>query len=137
MLKKTITYTDYDGNERTEDYWFHLNKVDVMEMEASEDGGYSEMLKKMVEEKNVPLMMKTFKTLILKSVGIKSEDGKHFRKPEGYAEDFASTEAYSVLFAELCTNAESAISFISGILPLDAQQRKELMSKVTELPAET
>lgn len=129
MLKKTITYTDYDGNERTEDYYFHLNQAEIIEMEASEDGGFGEMLKKIVEEKNVPLMMKTFKTLIVKSVGIKSEDGKHFRKPDGYGEDFVSSEAYSVLFSDLCTNAEEATAFISGILPLNDAQRKEMLEK--------
>ena len=137
MIKKTITYTDYDGNEVTEDYYFHLNKAEVIEMEASEDGAFSETLKRIAEEKNATLMMKTFKTLILKSVGIKSEDGKHFRKPEGFAEDFESSEAYSALFSELCTNVDEATRFISGILPLDAKQREEIMSKVSSLPAET
>lgn len=137
MLKKTLTYEDYNGNTVTEDYYFNLNKAEVIEMEASADGGYGEMLKKIVEEKNVSLMMTTFKTLILKSVGIKSEDGKHFRKSPEIAADFESSEAYSALFSELCTNAEAATAFIAGILPIDATQRKDLLEKAknTELPS--
>ncbi len=144
MIKKTITYTDYDGNEVTEDYYFNISKAELIEIEASEGDGYGEKFKKMVDEKDIPLMMKTFKSLILNSIGIKAEDGKHFRKPEGYAEDFACSEAYSVLFSELCTDATAATAFIAGILPLDAQQRKEFLeqakeaqSKVSELPENT
>ena len=137
MLKKTLTYEDYNGNAVTEDYYFNLNKAEVIEMEASAEGGYGEMLKKIVEEKNVSLMMTTFKTLILKSVGIKSEDGKHFRKSPEIAADFESSEAYSALFSELCTSAEAATAFIAGILPIDAAQRKDLLEKAknTELPS--
>lgn len=137
MLKKTLTYEDYNGNTVTEDYYFNLNKAEVIEMEASAEGGYGEMLKKIVEEKNVSLMMTTFKTLILKSVGIKSEDGKHFRKSPEIAADFESSEAYSALFSELCTSAEAATAFIAGILPIDATQRKDLLEKAknTELPS--
>lgn len=139
MLKKTITYTDYNGNECTEDFYFHLNKAELIEMEASENGGYGDMLKKMVEEQNIPLMMKIMKTLIIKSVGIKSEDGKHFKKPASYVEDFEYSEAYSVLFTELCTDAEAATAFISGILPLDDSQRNDLIekAKVASLPENT
>lgn len=137
MLKKTITYEDYNGNTITEDFYFNLSKAEVIEMEASTTGGYGEMLKKIVEEKNIPLMMTTFKTFILKSVGLKSEDGKHFRKNPEIVADFESSEAYSVLFSELCTSAEAATAFIAGILPMDATQRKDLLEKAknTELPA--
>lgn len=129
MLKKEITYTNYDGVEVTETFYFNLNKAELFEMEASEGGGYSDKLKRISENKDVPLMMQTFKSLILKSVGIKSEDGKFFRKPAGYAEDFESSEAYSVLFSELLTNAEAAAAFVSGILPLSNEQRNDLMNQ--------
>ena len=136
MLKKTITYTDFNGNEVTEDFYFNFTKAEVIEMEASAEGGYGEMIKKIAEEKNVSLMMKTFKEFILNSVGVKSEDGKRFRKSKEYTEEFASSEAYSVLFTELCTDADAATAFISGIFPLDADQRKQFLeqAKVTGLP---
>ena len=138
MLKKEITYTDYDGNEVTETFYFNINKAELIEMEMHDGGGYGDRLKKIAEEKNIPLMMETFKSLILKSVGIKSEDGKFFRKPAGYAEDFESSEAYSVLFSELLTNADAATAFISGILPLTDDQRKDLVNQAkASIPATT
>lgn len=139
MLKKTLTYEDYNGNQVTEDYYFNLSKAEVIEMEASAEGGFGEMLKKIAEEKNVPLMMSTFKMFILKSVGIKSEDGKHFRKSPEITADFESSEAYSTLFSELCTSAEAATAFIAGILPVDAAQRNDLIAKAKtmQIPSET
>jgi len=139
MLKKTLTYEDYNGNQVTEDYYFNLSKAEVIEMEASAEGGFGEMLKKIAEEKNVPLMMSTFKMFILKSVGIKSEDGKHFRKSPEITADFESSEAYSALFSELCTSAEAATAFIAGILPVDAAQRNDLIAKAKtmQIPSET
>ena len=138
MFKKTITYTDYNGTERTEDFYFHLNKAEIIEMEASTDGSYGEMLKRIVAAKDGPTIMKTFKEFILKSYGIKSEDGKHFRKSEEISKDFEQSEAYSELFMEICTNADAASAFITGILPLSDAERKEVMSKAqSQLPSNT
>lgn len=53
MLKKTIDYTDYDGNKRTEDFYFNLTKAEVAEMELSTEGGLVKMLEKIVKEQNV------------------------------------------------------------------------------------
>ena len=39
MLKKTITYTDYNDNERTEDFYFNFSKAELTEMELSTVGG--------------------------------------------------------------------------------------------------
>lgn len=124
MLKKTITYEDYDGNKATEDFYFHLNKVELIEMETTTKGGYSERLKKIAENKDPVEIMNVIKELIIKSYGIRSEDGKHFRKNAEITEDFACSEAFSELYMELCTNADSAAEFIKGIIP-----------KVDNLPA--
>lgn len=35
MLEKVITYTDYDGNERKEKFYFNLTKAELTEMELS------------------------------------------------------------------------------------------------------
>ena len=129
MLKKTITYEDYNGNTVTEDYYFNLSKSEAIAMEAKEGNGYGNMLKRIVEEKNIPMMLKIFRTFIVKSVGEKSEDGKHFRKSEQFAKDFEDSAAYDALFSELCMNANAASDFISGILPLNNEQRKEMLAQ--------
>ena len=142
MYKEKIKYTDYNGAEREEDFFFNLNKAEVIEMEVGEAGGYGEMLKRIVESQDGAAIMKTFKTLILKSYGIKSPDGKRFMKSEEISREFEQTEAYSTLFVSLCTSAEKATKFINGILPLSDDERKVLAkksaeTKISELPSET
>jgi hypothetical protein len=117
MLKKTITYVDYDGKERTEDFYFNLTKAEVTEMEMSTQGGMATTLKKIVEEQDPKRIIEIFKDLILKAYGEKSPDGKRFVKSQELRDAFSQTEAYSELFMELATNADSAAIFVNGIIP--------------------
>lgn len=117
MLKKTIKYTDYDGNEREEDFYFNLSKAEVTEMELSKEGGMSEYIKKISAAQNAPELIKLFKEIITKSYGEKSLDGKRFIKNQELTEAFIQTEAYSELFVELASNADEAVKFINGIMP--------------------
>lgn len=120
MLKKTITYNDYNGVERTEDFYFNLSKAELMEMEMSISGGLTEMIEKIVATKDAPAIIKIFKELVLKAYGEKSADGKRFEKKNGaLAEAFAETEAYSQIFMELATDADKAAEFVNGIMPVD------------------
>lgn len=117
MLKKSMKYTDYNGTERTEDFYFNLTKAEVAEMELSVDGGLVEKLQKIVAAQDGKEIIKTFKDLILRSYGIKSDDGKQFIKNQQVRDNFAQTEAFSDLFMELATNAEAATAFVNGIIP--------------------
>ena len=119
MIKKTITYNDYDGNERTEDFYFNLSKAECMEMELTTNGGMQQMIERIIAEKDTEKIVEIFKKIILKSYGIKSPDGKYFRKSAEISRDFESTEAYSSLFMELATNSDAAANFISLVLPND------------------
>ncbi len=117
MLKKTITYTDYNGSERTEDFYFNLTKAEIMEMEMSTSGGLTEMINRIVAAQDAPAIIDVFKKLILKAYGVKSPDGKRFVKSEELSTEFSQTEAYSELFMELATNADEASKFVNGIVP--------------------
>lgn len=117
MLKKTITYTDYNGTERTEDFYFNLSKAEVMEMEMGIEGGMTEMINKIVAAKDAPAIIGIFKKLILKAYGEKSADGKRFIKSDEISTAFSQTEAYSDLYMELATNADEAAKFVNGIVP--------------------
>ena len=119
MLKKTITYTDYNGLQRTEDYYFNLSMAEVAEMELSVNGGLSETLKRIIDAKEIPSLIKIFKDLILKAYGEKSADGKRFIKSPELSEEFSQTEAYSKLFMELALNDVKAADFVNGIVPSD------------------
>lgn len=134
MLKKTITYTDYNGTERTEDFYFNLSKAELAEMELEIPGGMTEMLKRITAAQDTPSLVKIFKDLILRSYGVKSDDGKRFIKSQQLRDEFSQTEAYSELFMALSTDANAASEFINGIVPADvakesAKKRKEIEAK--------
>lgn len=129
MLKKTMTYTDYNGVERTEDFYFNLSKAEVMEMQMSTTGGLAEMIQRIVAAQDAPAIIKVFKDLVLKAYGQKSADGKRFIKSDVLAEEFAQTEAYSQLFMELATDADAAAAFVNGIVPADVAKQAAIQAK--------
>lgn len=117
MLKKTITYTDYDGNERTEDFYFNLSKAETVELEAGTTGGLTKMLQKIVAEQDNKRIVEMFKDFVLKTYGEKSPDGKRFIKSKELSEAFSQTEAYSELYMELAFDDKAAANFINGVIP--------------------
>lgn len=121
MLKKIITYTDYNNVERTEPFYFNLSKAELMEMELGVTGGMTEMLDKIIAAKDAPSLMKTFKEMIMKAYGVKSDDGKRLIKSEELSIAFTQTDAYSVLFMELITDDKAAADFVNGIIPNEIQ----------------
>ena len=119
MLKKTMTYTDYNGVERTEDFYFNLSKAELMEMELTTDGGYSNMVERIVNSKDFKSVVEVFKELLLKSYGVKSDDGKRFVKSSELSAEFEQSPAYSDLFMQLSTDSDAAADFIKGLIPAD------------------
>lgn len=126
MLKKTIPFIDYNGVERTEDCYFNLTQAEVVEMEMGVEGGYSEMINRVIASKNAIEIMRIFKDFISKSYGIKSPDGIRFEKSAEISNAFMQTEAYSNLFMELCTDANSAAEFVKGILPKPVNKQADI-----------
>lgn len=137
MLHKTISYTDYNGINRTEDLYFNLNESEMVEMETMTPGGFAATLESAVKSNDAGNLMKIFKMLILKSYGVKSADGRRFIKSDEISEEFVQTEAYNKLFMELLTDADKASNFINKIFPADmvknAMNNKEIQAKVEEL----
>ena len=123
MLTETIKYTDYNGSERTEDFYFNLSKAEVMEMEMSVSGGLAAMVNRIIAAQDTPQLIKVFKDLVLKAYGEKSPDGKRFIKSEELSTAFSQTEAYSILFMELATDDKAAAAFVNGIVPADMSQK--------------
>ena len=117
MIKKTITYTDYNGVERSEDFYFNLSKAELMEMELGTTGGLAETIERITAAQDGPSIIKHFKNIILKAYGEKSDDGKRFIKSDEISKAFSETEAYSILFMELATNPDEAAKFINGVIP--------------------
>ena len=126
MIKKTVTYDDYNGFSRTEDFYFNLTKAEVMEMQLSTVGGLDTMLKKLVASNDMPSIIKVFKELVLKAYGEKSPDGRRFIKNDELRAEFEQTEAYSIIFMELATDDKAAAEFINGIVPKDLADQANL-----------
>lgn len=140
MYIKSITYTDYDGEERTENFYFNLNKAEIAEMQLSSTGGLDQMIKDIIAAKDNAKLVQLFKGLVLKAYGVKSLDGRRFIKSDELREEFSQTEAYSELFMELVSDAEAAADFINKITP-NIPGKEEAFQKEKEkllkgLPAE-
>ena len=117
MLKKTVTYVDYNGVERTEDFYFNLSKAEVTEMELSVEGGFSKMLEEIVKSNDNARILELFKEMVLKAYGEKSADGRRFVKSKELSEAFSQTEACSEIFMELAMDEKAAAAFVNGIMP--------------------
>ena len=127
MIKKTITYTDYDGNERTEDKYFHMSKRELIKWETeSGSGGMDKLIEKIIEEEDRKKIVEMFDDLILRSYGEKSMDGRSFTKSEELKNAFANSAAYDQLFYELLSDTDKATEFVNGLIPQDLNRQSNL-----------
>jgi len=133
MLKKKITYVDYDGNERIEDHYFNLNKAELTKMRLSYAGGLEKTLEKIAAEQDTKRMYEHFEDLILRSYGQKSLDGKQFIKSPELSLAFQQTEAYSELVIELLSDADAAAAFVNSITSINQQP----IPKIAAVPSST
>lgn len=123
MLKWTITYVDYDGDSHTEDFFFNLNKAEVIELNFSHQGGYKSYIDKVIAAKDTGEVIKAVKDIIKLAYGVKSPDGKRFIKSDAETEAFVQSEAYSELFMQLATDEQACIKFVTGILPKELREQ--------------
>lgn len=142
MFKVTEKYTDYNGIERTEDFYFNLTKAELTKMQLSEDGGMVNMLQTLINKKDIKQMIKVFDMIIDSSYGVKSPDGRKFIKNDEVLEDFKGTEAYSQIFTRFATDDKFAAEFVNNIIPKDiAEEAKKIaaendndINKIVALP---
>lgn len=136
MFKKTIKYTDFDGNERKEDFYFNLTKAELLEMQMSMDGGLKGYLERIIKTQSQPELIKMFKEIIMRAYGEKSADGRRFMKNDEIRQNFECSEAYSELFMELATDSDAAAEFVNALLPsgfqVDEKEQKKLIKELTE-----
>lgn len=134
MLKITKTYEDWNGMERTEDFYFNLSEAEITELQIGTVGGFAETIEKIINAKEQSELIKIFKDLVLMSYGEKTADGRHFRKNDEVKNGFVDNPAYSIIFMELVSDAEKAAEFINGIMPKSID-KAELQKKTNELMA--
>lgn len=139
MLVKSITFDDYKGNKITKEFYFNLNKAEIIKW-LTTDGDYTldKKLERLFQAGNGKQLMETFDELIRTSYGIVSLDGIRFEKSEEILNSFVQTDAYSVLFTELVTDAKKAADFVQAIIPKDmAEEIEKIMKENPEgIPAE-
>jgi len=140
MLKKTIKYEDFNGQMREETFYFNLSKAELMEMELSTQAGVEEMIKMLIATKDNAKIVQIFKDLILKSYGIKSEDGTRFIKSQELRDSFEQSNAYSELFMEILGNSDSQVNFINSVISgvnMPEMKEEEAIAKLKELGYDT
>lgn len=126
MIKKTLTWTNFNDKQVTEDFYFHLSKPEVLQLEVGVKGGLTELIKKVIATEDHNELVAWFQKIILASYGQKSEDGRRFIKSPQLSEEFAQTGAYETLFFELAGDDQAASQFIKGILPADVQDKPKI-----------
>ena len=132
MLKKTVTYKDLNGKERTETFYFHYFESEIMDMEMSEEGGLAERIQRIIDAKDQASLLKVIKKFVIDAYGVKSDDGRRFNKSQEVKDAFVECPAYSKIYMELLTNDELAAEFVNKVVPEDmAAQLAEIVAKKT------
>lgn len=130
MIKKTITYKDLNGKERTETFYFHYFESEIMDMEMSEEGGLAERIQRIIDAKDQASLLKVIKKFVIDAYGVKSDDGRRFNKSQEVKDAFVECPAYSKIYMELLTNDELAAEFVNKVVPEDmADQLAAIVAK--------
>lgn len=136
MYKKTISFVDYNGNERNEDFYFNLNEAEITKMEMRTPGGLTAMMERIVQKLDGQQIIDTFEDLIRQAYGEKSADGREFVKSPELTRKFMQTEAYNKLFMELCTDSNAASEFFNGIIPKKKENADQEVNTPTLVPVQ-
>ena len=128
MIKKTVTYTDYNGEKRTETFYFHYSEAEILDMEMSEEGSFAERIQRIIDAKDKTALMKLVKKFVIDAYGVKSEDGKRFMKNDDVKAAFLECPAYSDIFMDMVTDDELAAEFVNGVIPSSMEDRVAKLS---------
>ena len=131
MLKKTIKYTDFNGVDREEDFYFNLTEAELAEMNLMTKGGLKGYLEAIINTQDTPAIAELFKTIINKAYGVKSPDGRKFTKSPEILDDFIYTQAYSNLYMSLIADADAAANFVNGIIPKNISDQANAQKAIT------
>lgn len=123
MIKKTITFTDFNGEEVTEDLYFNLSTPEITKLSYKYGGDLKAYIEKVVATNDPMLMIEFMEDLMLSSYGIKSEDGRRFVKGRQVREDFEYSQAYAELFIILITKPSEAKLFGEGLVTTASEQK--------------
>ena len=122
MIKWPVTYTDYNGDVVNEDYYFNLNKAELIQMQFDANGTYAGFIQRIVDDRDYKSLGKEFRKIILDAYGKKSDDGRRFIKNQEMRDEFEQSEAYATIYYDLLSDEDKMTKFIQGILPADLRE---------------
>ena len=131
MIKKTMTYVDFNGETVVEDLYFNLNALEYTRLTARNGGDLDKRIAELVEKDDTEGIIALMEDLLLSSYGVKSEDGRRFVKTKQVREDFEYSQAYAELFVILLTNPEETKKFGQGIA--SSAQAQQSVPTLTEV----
>lgn len=134
MVKRTIKYTDFNGEQRVEDFYFNLTAAEVAKMEWSKNGGLSTFMKRIFDAKDITEITKVIDMMIMEAYGEKSDDGKYFVKGKDHekARAFMETQAYSDFYFDLISRKGAMAQFFNELVPKELADKAEAMAKEAE-----
>jgi hypothetical protein len=126
LIKKTITFENYNGEKETEDFYFNMSKGELVKMQMAaidqKTESFQDKIEKIGKNLNGKALIEVFDEIILGSIGQRTTDGKKFMKSAAITDEFKSSEAYSELIVELCTDDKAAVTFINGLIPKNLRE---------------
>ena len=135
MLKRTIKYEDFDGNEQEELFYFNISMPELIALEVDHPKGFGAWMEEVMKAKDNKTLMEQFKRIVLLAYGEKSEDGRNFVKNDELKAKFESSAAYISLFTELAMDDNAAAEFLLGVLPKDmTEESRKQMEASTAAP---
>lgn len=137
MIKKTVTYKDFNEVEHTEDYYFHLTKGELIDWATEEGGGFVDKLTDISKTEDPLEIIPIVKAILIRAYGVRTEDGKNFFKRPEDVDAFQYSAAFSELYVELSTDADKLVEFVEGIMPeLDPETQKKIDQEKAKLEKE-
>lgn len=134
MYKITETYTDYDDNQRTEDFYFNYSEAELTDLQFSVSGGLAGMIDKIIKTNDMPKLVELFRELIQKAYGEKSNDGRRFIKSQELTKEFTETVAYSQIYMRLATDSKAAQEFINKVVPKSMKDKMQQANQQNVVP---
>ena len=134
MYKITETYTDYDDNQRPEDFYFNYSEAELTDLQFSVSGGLAGMIDKIIKTNDMPKLVELFRELIQKAYGEKSNDGRRFMKSPELTKEFTETVAYSQIYMRLATDSKAAQEFINKVVPKSMKDKMQQANQQNVVP---
>lgn len=135
MYKITETFEDFNGNKRTEDFYFNFMESELTHMQFKTKGGLAGTINKIIATQDTPGLIDIFEELLQKSFGEKTADGRGFHKSPELLQSFMETEAYSQIYMRLATDNKAAQDFINNVVPKKMQDAaKQAQQDKTPIP---